>query len=59
MLNGMGIETDIDIDKVLELGRIVERVVGRQLWSFCLGTGERPGSGKVPKVQEVLKTERR
>ena len=59
MLNGMGIETDIDVDKVLELGRMVEKIVGRQLWSFCLGTGERRGSGKVPKVQEEMRAERR
>ena len=60
MLDGMGVKTDIDVDKILELGRIVEQIVGRQLWSSCLGLGERPGSGKVPKeVQEDLKTERR
>lgn len=60
MLDGMGVKPDIDIDKVLDLGRLVEKIVGRQLWSFCLGAGDRPGSGKVPKeVQEKLKTERR
>ena len=59
MLDGIGIKTGIDVDKLLELGRMVEKIVGRQLWSFCLGTGERPGSGEVPKVQEELKAERR
>jgi hydroxymethylglutaryl-CoA lyase len=60
MLDGMGVKTGIDVDKVLELGRMVEKIIGRELWSFCLGTGERPGSGKVPKeVQEDLKTEKR
>ncbi len=60
MLDGMGIETGLDVDKVLELGRLVEKIVGRQLWSLCLGTGERPGSGRVPKdVQGELKTETR
>jgi hydroxymethylglutaryl-CoA lyase len=60
MLDGMGIETGLDVDKVLELGALVEKIVGRQLWSLCLGTGERPGSGKVPKeFQEELKTEKR
>ena len=60
MLDGMGIETGIDIDKILDLGRIVEKIVGRELWSLDLGTAERPGSGKVPReLQEELKTERR
>lgn len=60
MLDGMGIKTDINVDKILELGRMVEKIVNRQLWSLCLGTGERVGSGKVPKdVQEELKTAKR
>lgn len=60
MLDGMGIETGLDVEKVLELGRIVEKMVGRQLWSLCLGTEERPGSGRVQKeFQEELKTEKR
>ncbi len=58
MLDAMEIETGIDVDKILELGRTVERIVGRPLWSFCLGTGERPGSGRVPKFQQY-RTERR
>jgi hydroxymethylglutaryl-CoA lyase len=52
MLEGMEIETAIDTVRVMALGRIVERIVGRQLWSFCLGTGERPGAGPLPKRQE-------
>ncbi|HUV59875.1 MAG TPA: hypothetical protein VMW09_07155 [Desulfatiglandales bacterium] len=59
MLDGMEIETGIDVDKVIELGIMVERIVGRQLWSFCLGTGwGRPGAGRIPKIQEY-KTEKR
>jgi hydroxymethylglutaryl-CoA lyase len=58
MLEGMGIETGIDIDKVMNLGRMLEKIVDRQLWSFCLGTAERPGSGRVPKLQDY-KTETR
>jgi len=58
MLDGMGIETGIDLRKVLDLGRMVEKIVGRQLWSLCLGTAEKPGSGPVPKMQDY-KTERR
>ena len=60
MLDGMGIETGLDVDKVLELGKMTERIVGRQLWSLCLGRDGIPGSGMVPKaVQSELKTERR
>lgn len=58
MLDSMGITSHIDLQKVMELGRVVEKIVDRQLWSFCLGTGERPGSGAVPKYQEY-KTEKR
>ena len=58
MLEGMGIETGIDIDKVMNLGRMLEKIVDRQLWSFCLGTGERPGSGRLPKIQDY-KTDKR
>jgi len=59
MLDGMEIEAGIDVDKAMELGRMVERIVGRELWSFCLGTGRaRPGAGRIPKMQEY-KTERR
>ncbi len=58
MLDAMGIETGIDTGKVLDLGRIVERIVGRQLWGLCLGTGDRPGAGPIPKLQEY-KTEKR
>jgi hydroxymethylglutaryl-CoA lyase len=58
MLDAMGIETGIRVDKVLELGRMLEKIVGRDLWSFCLGTADRPGSGAVPKLQEY-KTDNR
>ena len=60
MCDGMGIDCGVDVDKVLSLGRMVERIVGRQLWSFCLGTADRPGPGRVPKeVAAQLRTERR
>jgi hydroxymethylglutaryl-CoA lyase len=59
MLDGMKIETGINVYKALELGNLLERIVGRQLWSFALGTGVgRPGSGLIPKLQEY-KTEGR
>ncbi len=58
MLDAMNIETGIDLERILKLGRMVERIVDRKLWSLSLGTGERPGSGVVPKKQEY-KTEKR
>jgi hydroxymethylglutaryl-CoA lyase len=49
MCDGMGIETGIDVDKVLNLGRWLERILERKLWSFSLS------SGKVPKGSEIVK----
>ena len=42
MLDEMGIETNLDVDKVLEIGRMVERIVGRRLRSECAHTGRIP-----------------
>ena len=58
MLDAMGIETGIDTDKVLRLGRMVERIVGRDLWSFCVGREGLPGSGRKPKLQQYQREER-
>ena len=49
MMDEMGIETNLDIDKLLEIGKMVERVVGRPLRSECIRTG------RIPKE---LKTQR-
>ncbi len=49
MAEGMNIQTGIDVDKVLNLGKWMEKIIGRELGSFCLGRGERIGSGRVPK----------
>jgi len=43
MMDEMGIETGIDIDKVLEVGNMVERIVGRRLRSESIK------SGRIPK----------
>ncbi len=43
MMDEMGIETNIDIDKMLELGKMVEKIVGRTLRSECVK------SGRIPK----------
>ncbi|MFP4085280.1 MAG: pyruvate carboxyltransferase [Desulfobacteraceae bacterium] len=58
MLDAMGIETGVDLNKLMDLGKMTERIVGRRLWSMCPGTAELSGSGPVPKVQEY-KTENR
>jgi hydroxymethylglutaryl-CoA lyase len=56
MFDEMGIETNLDVDKILEVGRMVERVVGRRLRSECIKTGRIPKSlsGKYGSVEEIL-----
>jgi len=44
MMDEMGIETNLNIDKVLEIGSMVERIVGRRLRSECIKTGRIPKS---------------
>ncbi len=46
MMDEMGIETNLDIDKILETGKMVERIVGRKLRSECNKTGRIPKSLK-------------
>jgi len=47
MMDEMGIETNLDIDKLLEVGKMVERIVGRPLRSECIRTGRIPKELKV------------
>ena len=42
MLDEMGIETNLDIDLVLETGKMVERIVGRSLRSESIKSGRIP-----------------
>jgi hydroxymethylglutaryl-CoA lyase len=44
MMDEMGIETNLDIDKVLQIGNMVERIVGRRLRSESIKTGRIPKS---------------
>lgn len=44
MMDEMGIETNLDIDKVLEIGQMVERIVGRRLRSQSILNGRIPKS---------------
>ncbi len=42
MMDEMGIDTGLDVDKVLEIGRMVERIVGRPLRSESIRNGRIP-----------------
>ena len=42
MMDEMGIDTGLDVDKVLQTGRMLERIVGRRLRSECAHTGRIP-----------------
>lgn len=42
MMDEMGIDTGIDVDKLLELGNMVERIVGRKLRSEAIKNGRIP-----------------
>ncbi len=39
MMDEMGIETNLDVDKILNIGKMVERIVGRRLRSESIKTG--------------------
>ncbi|MCM2324371.1 MAG: pyruvate carboxyltransferase [Oligoflexia bacterium] len=49
MLDEMGIETGVDVDRVLATGRMIERIVGRRLRSECVK------SGRIPKGKPVYR----
>jgi len=53
MLDEMGIETNLDIDKVLEIGTMNERIVGRRLRSEAIKNGRIPKS--VNCVHQILR----
>ncbi len=42
MMDEMGIETNLDIDKILEIGAMVERIAGRRLRSESINNGRIP-----------------
>ena len=42
MMDEMGIETGIDVNRLLEIGRMTEKIVGRRLRSECIQTGRIP-----------------
>lgn len=42
MMDEMGIETGVDVARVLEIGQMMERILGRRLRSECIHTGRIP-----------------
>ena len=42
MMDEMGIETGIDVNRLLEIGRMTEKIAGRRLRSECIHTGRVP-----------------
>lgn len=44
MMDEMGIDTGVDVDRVLEIGTMVERIVGRRLRSEAIRNGRIPKS---------------
>jgi hydroxymethylglutaryl-CoA lyase len=42
MMDEMGIKTNLDIDRILKTGKMVERIVGRKLRSECIHQGRIP-----------------
>ncbi len=44
MMDEMGIDTGLDVDKILNIGKMVERIVGKRLRSECIKTGRIPKS---------------
>jgi hydroxymethylglutaryl-CoA lyase len=42
MMDEMGIDTGVDVDKILEIGNMVERIVGRKLRSEAIKNGRIP-----------------
>jgi len=42
MMDEMGIDTGLDVDRVLEIGHMMEKIVGRRLRSECIKTGRIP-----------------
>ena len=54
MMDEMGIDTGLDVDRVLEVGSTVERMVGRRLRSECVHSGRIPKTGTGNKFASKL-----
>jgi hydroxymethylglutaryl-CoA lyase len=42
MMDEMGIDTGVDVDRLLNIGRMMEKIVGRRLRSESVHTGRIP-----------------
>jgi len=42
MMDEMGIDTGVDVDKLLAIGRTFEKIIGRRLRAECVHTGRIP-----------------
>lgn len=42
MMDEMGIDTGVDVDRLLAIGRTLEKIIGRRLRSECVHTGRIP-----------------
>jgi len=42
MMDEMGIDTGVDVDRVLEIGTMVEKIIGRRLRSETIKNGRIP-----------------
>ena len=49
MMDEMGIDTGVDVDKLLDIGRMFEKIIGRRLRSECAHTGR---IAKTPACRE-------
>ena len=55
MMDEMGIQTAVDIDRILELGKLMEKTVGRRLRSESIMNGRIPKEPqKNPQRTELL-----
>jgi hydroxymethylglutaryl-CoA lyase len=49
LCEAMGVETGIDVDKAHQIGKWMERILERKLWSFSLP------HGRIPRGSEIIK----
>jgi hydroxymethylglutaryl-CoA lyase len=58
MMDEMGIETGVDVERVLSIGRKFEKIIGRRLRSECIHTGRIAKGPKHRSIEEDESHER-
>ncbi len=53
MMDEMGIETGVDVERVLSIGRTFEKIIGRRLRSECIHTGRIAKAAKHRLIEEA------